>query len=67
MIPDLVRAAWGYRGFIYGSVQREFQSRYRNSLLGAMWNIINPLAMIIVYTVIFHSSCTHVYRVLKTI
>lgn len=53
MIPDLLRAAWGYRGFIYGSVQREFQSRYRNSLLGALWNIINPLAMIIVYTVIF--------------
>ncbi len=48
---------YGQRGatedFIYGSVKREFQSRYRNSLLGALWNIINPLAMIIVYTVIF--------------
>ncbi len=53
MSADLLRAAWGYRGFIYGSVKREFQSRYRNSLLGALWNIINPLAMIIVYTVIF--------------
>ncbi len=53
MSADLLRAAWGYRGFIYGSDKREFQSRYRNSLLGALWNIINPLAMIIVYTVIF--------------
>jgi lipopolysaccharide transport system permease protein len=34
-------------------VQREFQIKYRNSLLGAAWNIINPLAMIVVYTVIF--------------
>lgn len=42
-----------YRGFILGNVKREFQSKYRNSLLGAAWNIINPLAMIVVYTVIF--------------
>ena len=49
----LLKALWGYRGFVLGSVQREFQSKYRNSLLGAAWNIINPLAMIVVYTVIF--------------
>jgi len=42
-----------YRGFILGSVQREFQSKYRNSILGAAWTVLNPLAMIIVYTVIF--------------
>jgi lipopolysaccharide transport system permease protein len=50
---SMVRALWAYRGFIQGSVKREFQSKYRNSLLGAAWNIINPLAMIVVYTVIF--------------
>ena len=49
----MIRALWNYRGFILGSVKREFQSKYRNSLLGAAWNIINPLSMIIVYTVIF--------------
>jgi len=48
-----LRALWAYRGFIYGSVRREFQSKYRNSLLGSAWTVINPLAMIIVYTVIF--------------
>lgn len=46
-------AIWNFRGFILGSVKREFQSRYRNSLLGAAWTVINPLAMIVVYTVIF--------------
>jgi lipopolysaccharide transport system permease protein len=50
---SMIRALWAYRGFILGSVKREFQSKYRNSLLGAAWNIINPLAMIVVYTVIF--------------
>ena len=49
----IFRALWAYRGFILGSVKREFQSKYRNSLLGAAWNVINPLAMILVYTVIF--------------
>lgn len=48
-----IKSLWVYRGFVLGSVQREFQSKYRNSLLGAAWNIINPLAMIVVYTVIF--------------
>lgn len=47
------RSLWHYRDFIFGSVKREFQSKYRNSLLGAAWTVINPLAMIFVYTVIF--------------
>ena len=49
----MIRALWGYRGFIAGSVQREFQSNYKNSMLGAAWTVIRPLAMIIVYTVVF--------------
>ncbi|WP_026295654.1 ABC transporter permease [Aromatoleum toluclasticum] len=49
----MLRALWNYRGFILGSVKREFQSKYRNSLLGAAWTVLNPLAMILVYTVIF--------------
>lgn len=48
-----IRALWDYRGFILGTVRREFQTRYRNSLLGGAWAVLNPLAMITVYTVIF--------------
>jgi lipopolysaccharide transport system permease protein len=50
---SMLRALWNYRGFIVGSVKREFQTRYQNSLLGAAWNVLNPLSMIVVYTVIF--------------
>lgn len=50
---SIIQAVWNYRGFIIGTVRREFQSRYRNSLLGAGWTVISPLAMIVVYTVIF--------------
>lgn len=49
----ILKPLWAYRGFILGSVRREFQSKYRNSLLGAAWTVIQPLAMIVVYTVIF--------------
>jgi ABC-type polysaccharide/polyol phosphate export systems, permease component len=49
----MLKAIWNYRGFILGSVKREFQSKYRNSLLGAAWTVLNPLSMIIVYTIIF--------------
>ena len=52
-MAGMLRALWTYRGFILGSVMREFQVKYRNSLLGAAWSVINPLSMIIVYTVIF--------------
>ncbi|MES2187009.1 MAG: ABC transporter permease [Pseudomonadota bacterium] len=48
-----LRPLWAYRGFIVGSVRREFQAKYRNSVLGAAWMVLNPLAMILVYTVIF--------------
>lgn len=50
---EMIKALWAYRGFIVGSVKREFQSKYRNSLLGAAWTVLNPLSMIVVYTVIF--------------
>lgn len=48
-----LNSLWAYRGFILGSVKREFQAKYRNTLLGVSWTVINPLAMIVVYTVIF--------------
>lgn len=34
-------------------VAREFHSRYLGSLLGSLWAVLNPLAMIFIYTVIF--------------
>jgi lipopolysaccharide transport system permease protein len=52
-VKNLLWNIWAYRGFIAGSVKREFQLKYQRSLLGAAWVVINPLAMILVYTVIF--------------
>jgi lipopolysaccharide transport system permease protein len=52
-LSALLGALIRYRGFIFSSVKREFQMRYRTSMLGALWLVLQPLAMILVYTVIF--------------
>jgi lipopolysaccharide transport system permease protein len=49
----MFRSLWEYRGFILANVRREFRQRYTNSLLGGLWAVLNPLTMIVIYTVIF--------------
>jgi lipopolysaccharide transport system permease protein len=49
----MYRELWRYRGFILGSVQREFSRRYSHSLLGPLWVFIHPAVTIAVYTVVF--------------
>jgi len=51
--PLMLRGLWSYRGYVFGSVKREFQAKYGNAVLGAAWSLLSPLAMILVYTVIF--------------
>ncbi|HZV64410.1 MAG TPA: ABC transporter permease [Telluria sp.] len=53
MASAMLRGIWAYRGFVFGSVKREFQSKYGNAILGAAWSLLSPIAMILVYTVIF--------------
>lgn len=42
-----------FRAFIAGNVKRDFQARYRNSLLGSLWTILSPLATIAIYILVF--------------
>ena len=49
----MLRSLWTYRSFVWNSVLREFNARYRESLLGAFWSVASPLTMIVIYTVIF--------------
>ena len=48
-----LKSLWHYRRFILGSVVREFRSRYTNTIFGAIWLLLAPFAMILVYTIIF--------------
>jgi len=44
---------WTFRGFIIGSIRRDFESRYRHSMLGAVWTVLVPLSTILIYVIIF--------------
>lgn len=46
-------ALYRYRMLIYNLVLRDLKSRYRNSVLGFVWSLLNPLAMMVVFTVVF--------------
>ena len=52
-LPLGIEATWGYRRFILGSVVQEVKAKYAESLLGAMWAVLQPLTLIIIYSVIF--------------
>lgn len=49
----LALSLWHFRGYILGAVRREFELRYVRSLFGFVWTILEPLSMILVYTLIF--------------
>ena len=42
-----------YRELVYNLVVRELKARYKNSALGFLWSLLNPLAMMAVFTVVF--------------
>lgn len=42
-----------YRDMIVSLVRRDLRGRYKGSLLGFLWNILNPLFQIIVYIIVF--------------
>lgn len=44
---------WSYRNLIYNLAQRELRSRYKKSVLGWLWSLINPAAMLGIYTLVF--------------
>lgn len=44
---------WGYRDLLLLLVQRDFTSRYKQTLLGPLWFIVNPLINAAVFTVLF--------------
>ena len=48
----MLLALWNYRAFVLASVRREFEARYRASILGGFWAIANPIAQIAVYTLV---------------
>ena len=45
---------WSYRELLYFLTWRDIKVRYRQTALGAAWAIIQPLAAMILFTLVFH-------------
>lgn len=48
-----LREVWNYRNLIYQLTRRDILTRYKRSVLGIAWTMLNPLGMMLVLTVAF--------------
>ena len=56
LVTDLLNQSFHifqYRELIYNLTLRDLKVRYKNSVLGIFWSLLNPLLMMIVFTVVF--------------
>jgi hypothetical protein len=44
---------WQYRALIGNFASRELKGKYKGSVLGSAWSLLNPLATLAVYSVVF--------------
>ena len=44
---------WRHRELVLNLVARDLKVRYKNSFLGVLWSLINPLLMTLVFTLVF--------------
>jgi lipopolysaccharide transport system permease protein len=49
----LLRDLLAYRTFIVNMVMKDLKLRYQASILGFLWSMVNPLLMLVIYTVVF--------------
>lgn len=52
-IRQHLRALWAYRELVVSLALRELKARYKNTVLGFFWSLLNPLAMMLVFTMVF--------------
>ncbi len=48
-----IKNLYAYRDLLYAWTSRTVRARYQQSLLGGIWAILQPVALVIVFTVIF--------------
>lgn len=56
---DHLRSMWQYRYFWSSLVRLDLRNRYRRSFLGIGWSLLSPLAMTVVFCVVFGGIIGH--------
>src|SRR5207248_4697248 len=47
------RDIWAYRELLGGLVRKELKVKYKNSVLGFLWSMLNPALYLVVFYVVF--------------
>ena len=50
---NVLRETWAYRDLLRNLVVRDLKTRYKRSVLGFAWSFLNPLFMVMIFTVVF--------------
>ena len=50
---------WHYRNLLWVFVKRDLKVRYRYTMLGGLWSIIQPLSMMLIFSLVF----SHIFHV----
>ncbi len=48
-----IKEIFQYKDMISNMVAREFRGKYKGSVLGFLWTLVNPLCQIVIYTIVF--------------
>jgi ABC-2 type transport system permease protein len=61
-VPGSLRSLLSYRELIYNLAVRDLRLKYKRSTIGIAWSLLNPVLMMVIYTVVF----SHLLRVVDT-
>ena len=48
-----VKETWNHRSIVRNLAERELKVKYKKSLLGWVWSLLNPLATLVIYSIVF--------------
>ncbi|MEW6338325.1 MAG: ABC transporter permease [Acidobacteriota bacterium] len=52
-MTEVIASLFRHRALVGALVARDLKARYRGTMLGYLWSLLNPLLLLVVYTVVF--------------
>ncbi|HEX4402409.1 MAG TPA: ABC transporter permease [Galbitalea sp.] len=49
-----LKEIWASRELLFNLTQREVKGKYKRTILGQLWSLANPLALMLIYTLVFY-------------
>jgi lipopolysaccharide transport system permease protein len=48
-----LKEVWASRELLFNLTQREIKGKYKRTVFGQLWSLVNPLALMLIYTLVF--------------